>query len=299
MYLTSADKLNMATDKTTTVDWSSSWVDVSTSLTTPDATKGTVAAITTTIVVTSPAASTVRLVKNVYIFNRSVADNVTVTITIDDGTGYRVKACTLQTLESLVYTDTTGWRVYRSDGTEKTALLISAPVPAINLGPGFSTASLTGVKTITTANSFARYMGKAPRPLTSVAMRYRVTTAAATITWAEVALAKGVPVLGGNPSLTVVGHIDVSAIINSTGQKSTTITVASTQSISEGDDLWLLIGNQATTAAIVRAQSMADDLQVGFQASAASRPSLIVGASTSFTLESATALAAWVGIQYP
>jgi hypothetical protein len=48
----------------------------------------------------------------------------------------------------------------------------------------------------------------------------------------------------------------------------------------------------------VRAQSIADDLQSGFQGSAVMRPSLNVGTGVVFTIEGATALAAWLAIIY-
>jgi hypothetical protein len=57
-----------------------------------------------------------------------------------------------------------------------------------------------------------------------------------------------------------------------------------------------VIGNQATTAGVVRAQSIADDLQVGVQGTATARPSTVVGSATSFAIESATTLGAWAAL---
>lgn len=169
-------------------------------------------------------------------------------------------------------------------------------LPAIRMAPTFANGGIATTKTITSTNSYALYMGKAGSALTSIKVRYRVTTAAATITWAEFALAKGAPVAAGNPTLTVVGYADVSGVINSTGQKTTTINVSGGQSVAATDDIWLLVGNQATTAAVLRGCSAADDLQTGAQASAAQRPSLIVGTATAYTLEGNTAAAAWLAI---
>lgn len=172
-------------------------------------------------------------------------------------------------------------------------------VGAIRLAPTFATTNLTSTKTITSTNSFALYMGKAPADIDAggtLKVRYRVTTAAATIVWAELAIAKGTPVAGGNPTLTVVGFASLSSVVNSTGQKATTVSVSAGQSIAAGDDLWLVIGCQATTACALRAQSIADDLQTGAQASGVLRPSLIVGTPTAYTIEGATTLAAWLAI---
>ncbi|MGL4576905.1 MAG: hypothetical protein ACRCV9_19110 [Burkholderiaceae bacterium] len=163
------------------------------------------------------------------------------------------------------------------------------------LRPAFAnTANLTSAKTITSTNSFAVYIGKAPRALTSIPIRYRVTTAGVTITWAEVAVAKGAVNVGGNPTLTVVGHADVAAVVTTVGQKTTTVNVAAGQRIDPNDDLWLIIGNNATTAVQVRALSIADDIQVGVQASLVTRPSLNVGVAQVYTIEAATTLPAWI-----
>lgn len=163
--------------------------------------------------------------------------------------------------------------------------------PSVRFSPVFATANLTSTKTLTSGTAFALYVGKAPTANPTVNVRWRVTTAAATITWAEVAIATGAVVAGGNPSLTIRGFTNVAAVINSTGQKTTSVT---TSGVAAGDDIWIVIGNQATTAGVVRAQSIADDIQTGAQAARASqRPSTQSGAQ-SYTIESATTLAAWV-----
>jgi hypothetical protein len=120
-----------------------------------------------------------------------------------------------------------------------------------------------------------------------------VTTAAGTITWAEVAIATGTPSPGGNPALTRRGFTDVAAVVNSLGQKSITVNVSG---IAAGDDIWAIVGAQATTALAIRA-GLADDLQLGGQASrAATRPSTMASPET-FTIEGATAACPWVGLR--
>jgi hypothetical protein len=156
---------------------------------------------------------------------------------------------------------------------------------------GFLAANLTATKTITSTNSFAVYMGRAGASYTTITLRFRVTTQAATITWAEVAIATGAPVLGGNPSLTRRGFTNTAAIVNSLGLKSVAVTVSG---IVAGDHLWAVIGNQATTAAVIRA-GLADDLQVGTQASAVVRPSLMA-TPQAFTLEGATVACPWIAM---
>lgn len=251
---------------------------------------------TTDVDLAAAPASGVRAVKSVFVYNRDTAA-VTVTIKADaSGTDRTLFKATLQAGEQLSYVDGSGWSVYDAAGRQKVTELTATQGTAVLLPRTNGTANLTTTKTITSGSSFAVYMGKAPRSLTSVQIRLRVTTAMATITWGEVALAKGSVNVGGNPTLTVVGYADVSATYNSTGQKKTTINVSSGQAVNEGDDLWVLIGNSATTALVVRGLSIADDIQAGVQASAASRPSTIVGTPTAFTIEGATTVPAWVAL---
>lgn len=292
--------LELETSGSASVDYHVSWVDlvVGTSPSmTPGSTQGNVASATTTTIAAAPAAATYRQVKTVTLRNRSASVANTVTVKKDvSATEYHLfGAVTLQPGEALLYEDGRGFVVFDAVGNEKVTNAV-AMVPAVLMPPHFSTANLTSTKALTTTSAFAVYMGKAPRSLTSVKTRYRVTTAAATITWAEVAIATGAVVIGAGMSLNVVGFQDVSTVINSTGQKSTTVNVSAGQAINAGEDLWFVIGNAATTAGVVRAQSIADDLQVGVQGSATARPSTIVGTATAFAIESATTLAAWAAL---
>lgn len=266
-----------------------------TTVTTPASSQGNIVAATTTTILAAPAASVYYIIRNLFIRNKGAAVN-NITLQKDvAGTNRLVYACSLGINETVVVDEDSNIMVLNSSGVPKNATIVS-PNASVLMAPHFATSSLAGVKTITSLSSFAIYVGKAPRALTSVALRARVTTAMATITWGEVAIAKGPVVIGGNPTLTVVGWADVSATYDSTGQKSTTINVTAGQSIDEGDDLWVIIGNSATTAAVMRAQTIADDLQVGLQASVVGRPSLLVGTPTAFTIEGATVLGAWVAV---
>ena len=121
-------------------------------------------------------------------------------------------------------------------------------------------ANLTAVTALATNTSMMQYAGRAAKAYTSCDVRSNVTTAAATITWAEVGIFEGaLPGYAANASLTRDGYTDVSATFNSTGRKTTTISVSG---IAQGDDLWVAYGSQATTPYQVRG-SLADDLQEG------------------------------------
>lgn len=244
----------------------------------------------------SPSSGLQRVVDQVAIYNRDIAP-VTVTVRFDvSGTSYTLWRGALQAGWSVAYHEGAGWVVSNSAGIPVTNSYIPA-ASSVLLHPQFASGNLTTTRTVTSTNSLAVYVGKAPRAMAGAYVRWRVTTAAVGVTWAEVALARGVVNIGGNPTLTVLGYTDVSGAIVSTGQKTTTVTVASGQAIAEGDDLWAVVGNTVTTtAAVVRAQSVADDLQTGTQGSAVVRPSLIVGSAQAFTLDGATTTAPWVAV---
>lgn len=121
-----------------------------------------------------------------------------------------------------------------------------------------------------------------------------MTTAPVTVTWAEVAIATGAPVIGGSPNLTTVGFLDVSATFKASpaGLRTVLVPVTAPNQIQEGDDLWILFGNQASTVTVLRADVQADDIQSGYAAVATVQPSTMAAASA-FTTEGATVLAPW------
>lgn len=258
---------------------------------TPGSTQGTITTATDTTVLTAPAVSTYRRVVRASFRNIDASLSNTVTVQKDvSGTEYRVVTATLAAGEVLSYEEGAGWYVMDSTGRHKHRDFVIAPVPAASVPPTWTNATPTATRTITTTNTMWTYIGKAPTTIsTSAVMHYRITTAMATITWGEIAIATGTPAPGSNPSLTVKGYADVSAIANSTGIKRTTINMSSGQTINEGDDVWVGLGNQATTAAVVRAGG-ADDLESGCSASGAQRPSLIVGTPTAFTVDTTGAV---------
>jgi len=248
--------------------------------------------------IAAPSSTQFRVVKSVTVRNAGSAARIVTVRANVSGTARVLRSMTLQAGETLEYNGST-W--VRADATGRVMTGGFSLRSAVSLPESFSTANLTSAKAITSASSFAVYIGKAPRSYSageSISIRLRVTTAAATITWAEVAVATGSVNPGANPTLTVRGFADVSASYNSLGQKTTAITLASGQAIAEGDDIWVVIGNQATTALQVRAQSVADDLQAGLQASLATRPSLNIGNGQAYTIEAATVLAAWVAVYW-
>lgn len=163
---------------------------------------------------------------------------------------------------------------------------------SLMLPPFFNHANLTAVTAFATNTSYFVYLGRVSSAITTLTLRNRVTTAAATITWAEVGIFTGTPVLGGNPSLTRRGFTNVAATFNSTGQKSTAISLTG---VSVNDELWVAFGSQATTPFQVRG-GLADDLQTGWYCSVAGRISTL-GTPVTVTLGSATLVPPWCAVK--
>lgn len=170
---------------------------------------------------------------------------------------------------------------------------------AILISPIAMTASLTATRTVLDGRAFALYVGKAPKDITSIDIYWRTTTAlviGASGSWAEVAVATGTPMPAANPTLTVKKYADVLTEFQAAaGIKSKTL---SSFSIDAGDDIWLVIGaNRGTggspTTSVVRAYSMADDLQMGCSAQAVTQPSANVGSGVAYTVDTAAALPVW------
>lgn len=291
--------LELETSGSASTDYVVSYLDITaaTEAVAPGSSQGNVASATTTTVAAAPSSGVTRQIKHVAVTNKNGTATQTVKIKKDvGGTEYLIFTASLKAGESLEFVDGRGFRHFSPNGIEVVSSANLAAVPGCLMPPHFATANLTSVRTTTSAVAYAVYMGRAPRSLSTVRLRLRVTTAAATITWAEVAIATGTINVGGNPTLTVRGYADVSTVVNSTGQKSIDIPVSSGQAINEGDDLWAIYGASATTVLVVRAASIADDLQVGLQASLSNRPSTNVGVGQVYTLESATTTPAWLAL---
>lgn len=292
------DTLEVITSSGADIDYTVSYVDITTSTFTPISVQGAITTATTTTIVAAPAASTQRQIKLITLRNIDATLSNSITIQKDvSATNYRQTGnITLYAGETFVYSDTQGYYILNNVGAKKETTDLIHPPQMTMMSPIYSTATITAVKAITTTSTFALYMGRAAKAVSSVSVQARVTTAMATITWGEVAIAKGTPVIGGNPTLTVVGYADVSATYNAIAIITTVVNVSAGQSIDMGDDLWILVGNQATTAVQLRAQSISDDITSGAWVAATTRPSTIVGTPTAFTLEASSSLPFWVAL---
>jgi hypothetical protein len=300
MLLTATNQtIEVVTTTSVRLSYVVSYVDNGATALTPGSNQGSINSATDTTIVSAPAASTTRRVEEIFIRNDTTSGTNTVTFQKDvAGTEILLSpAVTLRTGETLHYSDKSGFTYYDSAGR----ILVRDALPPFQITPVNSPFFCQGVdtpassKTLTSGECFALYMGVSPRALKSVMVSYLVTTNTGSTTWSELAIATGVPVIGSGPTLTVRGYADVGQSILTTGIKNQTIYLNT--SFSEGEDVWVLIANSGTTP-LIRAQSIADDIQAGFQADATMRPSSNINTPVAFTIESATALAGWFTLQW-
>jgi len=274
---------------TTNPAFATSYVDHTSTTFAAAANDGALNGATPVTLVAAPGASTQRQVKYLNVYNLdTVAQTVTVEL-LNNATQRTLVKVVLEVGDQLIFSDAAGWVVLNSSGAPKAAGLVAKT--GTFLRSVFDAANLTATLTLTSNSTFVVYLGTCPKASSSIVLRYRVTTAAATITWAEVGIFRGAVNIGGNPTLTRLGTLDVSGVINSTGIKSSTVSLSTAAAV--GDDLWAAVGNQATTAGIVRG-ALADDIQSGILTEDASvRPSTVASPNT-FTIAAANRVVPWV-----
>lgn len=177
-------------------------------------------------------------------------------------------------------------------------LAVTGADTGLKLPPGMVAGNITDVTALMTDQPGARYLGQAPRDITSIALVFNVTTAVAgTVTWAEVGIGTSpAPVLndGGSLNISRVGFTNVAATFNSTGAKKVTV---STSTIAAGSHVWALYGSQATTPFQVTA-SLADVVNAGFVRFLAAGRISTMAVPAAFGVTYLASRAAWVGYQW-
>jgi hypothetical protein len=151
---------------------------------------------------------------------------------------------------------------------------------------------------LTDATCYAVCVGRLPTSATAVRVRFEVTAAmAGVVTYAEVGIGKGTPPGDGtSPSITPVGHTDVSAVINSTGTKTVDVSVAGGQTLNSGDYLWLLIAQSASSTNPTLRTLQPEASQSGFHGTrTTTQISTNIGSALTFTLATgATNASPWM-----
>lgn len=233
-------------------------------------------------IMSAPSSSTQRMLKSLTIFN---ADTSAATVTIkynDNSTKRTLFTVTLDPGESLAYNKMFGWHVLDVNGYPAVCPTSNNLSHQADVGWALHpTPPNSGTQSMTNQTIFAYYIGRARKSFSSVDMAVRVTTAAATITYCEMAVLKGEPSLIANPNLSLVSYLDVSAILNGTGFKSGNINTAG--KINIGDSLWLAISSNATTALVLRTLNYTGQSASGLYATLASTRASTMSNNSTFT----------------
>lgn len=215
---------------------------------------------TAVTIMDSPSANTQRQLRDFSLTNLDTSSGITVVVRYNDNnTTYRnVFRAFLNNRDRIQYHVDNGWCIYNSFGEKKVDANNQYPSASIRF-PELMTLPSVAVSITPGTNIAMMSMGKADASYSSITIAYRVTTLAATITWCEMAIYKVAQPMGvGTQQITRrCGVISTASIWNSTGLKYTNIPVSD---INKGDDLYLIMGNVATTSAAFRGSGVADNL---------------------------------------
>lgn len=296
MFLSDADfKLTTATAAST--DWCVSYSD-SNGVTSfaLGSEQGNVAAATTTTML-SVASTTVATVKSVLIRNASTSTSQTVTLKVTTNIPATI---TVTPAISIGPGETVQWQDGVITKFVNGSMIQTAGDEvgrAIYMRSGMWALGVSSVKSMTTGVLYGFPIGRAPRRLTSVSLMYRVATAAVTITYYEIGLWRADPAMlsGANGGVNgeILGATDVSAVVNSTGIKTTVVT-PTLRTIEKGDYLfWYVIGAATTMAAMrsIGADPTQSDWISGTTVSY--QPSLRIGAFSPTAIDSTTGVPVW------
>ena len=128
LLTTTGRTIKLLTSSTADVDYTIAFIDHSATAFTPGNSQGTIAAATTTTVLSAPAASTQRQLKDITLRNRHASTSNTLTVIFDDSsTQYKVTSPMLLAAgESAHWTESTGWVVYDGSGLVKSGASVGS-----------------------------------------------------------------------------------------------------------------------------------------------------------------------------
>jgi len=243
----------------------------------------------------APDSSVQRQVKTISIYNADTS-SVTIYVRLNNNGTYRlIIKTTLAPYETLHYKQETGWFVTDSMGISKTSGSTIVRAAPLIVYPLKDATNITTVTAFVSATCHCYFMGVAPFSGNSIDLLVNVTTGVATITWAEVAIYKGTPKLfAAVTDLVRLGYADVSGTFNTTGIKKVNIPLNINSQ--PGDNIWVVLGCQATTPFQIRG-ALADNIQCGLFQTLAQRPSLNPGPIAS-ALAGAAVVPGWVAINF-
>jgi hypothetical protein len=296
------DNLEIVLDKAVTanqLDFAVFYNEYTSTSVTPSENLGTTNNTTPVNLIPSPSAGNQRQLRWCSINNVDTGDNV-VKIRFNDNGSYRtVLYVYLRTGESIQYSEEMGWRVYDQLGNERTNGFNRTPA-TIKMPEWFGSSTAATTVDLTNTNCFCTYLGRADRIYSSVKIQYQPTILlTGTVSWAELAIYKGTPVLSSPTTMTRLGFTDTSSIWNTgaTGTAGNRTTTVTTTGMNIGDDLYAVFSNSTTGTVTQLRAGLADNLASGvYQTVSNTRPS--TNSSITGTVDSTTAMIwmAWEGV---
>jgi len=131
IILTTTDTLEIVTTTAATLNYNINYVDHTSTTATPGRTFGSISSITTTTVLSSPAASTTRQIRSITILNvSSTSNNITVQLDVS-GTNTALTDAEIATGEGFNFTDNAGW--YSLDSTGRLRQILNQTI-----APGYT-----------------------------------------------------------------------------------------------------------------------------------------------------------------
>lgn len=272
-----------------------------------------------TTILSSPSANgTIRQLKGLSIRNRDI---LTTELTLKKNVAaveyMMTSPIVLKAGETLQYTDQSGFLLTDWNGrTRQTVPCGKQQAGGIYFPVLFGPYAYSSVSPSTppgyrildaSGGTVATYVGRAPKTCSRVMVKLRTCNNSITPVWGEIAVATGTPVMGAGTTLTVRGfNGSNNAIANSfpsgvqilQGTYSNYVDLSSGQTLQAGDDVWILLGNEAATGANVRCLAIPDELQTGLCLNAATRPSLNIGRGVVYTLDGVANLSPQVSVSY-
>jgi len=281
---------------TSQLDIMSSYNKITTTSLTPDKIQATTNNLTPVQILPHPSASQQNQLRFCSIYNNDTT-NATVVVEYSGNTGRSIIfISSVDSGDSVQYVHDKGWRTFSSTGQERILGMNDAP-GELRYPPALKPINATDVLTVVSGTDYGLYLGKADRPYSNIKIRYNVVNAPTPTTYAEIAIFKTfIKLASATTVVNFCGFADVSAVINSTGIKTTTVNVSG---ITENDDLFVVFGTVHTGTFNLRA-GIPDVISTGSIGSVAGsfRPST----NTSLTLTTSAALnipwMAWQGSQW-
>lgn len=281
---------------TSQLDIISHYNNITTTTLTPAKIQNTTNNLTPVAILPSPSAGQQNQLRFCSIYNND-STNATVVIEYSGNTGRSIIfLSSLDSGDSMQFTHDRGWRTFGSQGQERVLGMNDAP-GELRFPPNLKPINVTDILTCTSGTDFGFYLGKADRPYSNIKVRYNVTNAPTPTTYAEIAIFKTfIKLASATTVVNFCGFADVSAVINSTGLKTTTINVTG---ITENDDLFVVFGTVHTGTFSLRS-GVIDGISTGSVGTVAG--SLRPSTNTSLTLTTSAAInhawVAWQGSQW-